>query len=214
MVVGAERLACGVGQLHRPATEIREILFHQLRHLQNQRQAHHIQIEPPLLAPLADQLEVFGVGGPLLNGGDSLAGIDLLGRVEALKQLLLRGLGHGREDRQEGRFHQQPIGFAAAHLAQDQTASWRWSRSVDAHRSKAGRVEHGAVVGAVDQHHRIGREQGIQIVAAELAAIAEIRDVVAVADDPFPRLHRLRGHVLAQHPQDVGDAAHRSGRHP
>ncbi len=69
------------------------------------------------------------------------------------------------------------------------------------------------MVGAVNQQHRVIRKQRIQVVAAELATVAEVGDVIAVANDPVPRLQRVRIHVLTKHPQDVRNAGHRAGGH-
>lgn len=69
------------------------------------------------------------------------------------------------------------------------------------------------MVGAVDQHHRVVWQHGIQVVARALAAVGQIRHVVAVADHPVTRCHRVGRHELLEHALDVGDARDRPRGH-
>ena len=70
---------------------------------------------------------------------------------------------------------------------------------------EGGRVEHRAVIGAVDQHDRVVGEVGVEVVAGQLAALGEVRAVIAVADDPLALLDPELLDMLLQHRDEVGD---------
>ena len=184
----------------------------QRRHLQDQRQGHDVNVKPALFGGLAQEREVLGMRRAFLGGGHAGAGVDLLGLVEGVEQFLLRRLRHVAEDRQESRLHDKAGRLVGALLAQDHAARRRLGVRIDADRREGGRVEHGAMVGAVDQHDRVVGEVGIELVAGQFAAFGQVGAVVAIADDPLALLDPELLDVLLEHGDEVGDLGDRGRR--
>ena len=150
--------------------------------------------------------------GALLGGGDALAGVDLLGRLEEVEHLVLARLRHLGEDRHEGRLHEEAGRLVRAGLAGDQAARRRRRVGSDVEGLQRQRVEHGAMVRDVDRHHRIVGEEGIEIVAGHLALLGEAGGVVAVAHHPGALGQLELRHVLLERRDDVGDRLDRPDR--
>ena len=161
--------AAAVRQLHRPALKVGKIFLHQRRHVENERQGHDVEIEFALIRRLAQELDLGRVGRAFLTGGHARACVNLLRLMESVEQFLFTGLGHIGEDRQEGRLHDEAFRLLRSLLAQDQPARRGLGRGADADLLEGGRVQHRAMIGAVDQHHRIVGEMRIDIIARDLA---------------------------------------------
>ena len=153
------------------------------------------------------------MGRAFLTGGHARACVNLLRLMESVEQFLFTGFGHIGEDRQEGRLHDEAFRLLRSLLAQDQPARRGLGRGADADLLEGGRVQHRAMIGGVDQHHRIVGKMRIQIIARDLALVRKIGDVIAIGDDPFAGLGLEFFRVRLERLDDVGDGRHRPRRH-